>query len=198
MPCLLAVLEYACLIVEPWHLPVDDSDTDGVRARRDIPMVHDGLLPKRCSMKSLPAGPLPAFRNHLLLACTECNQCAPWRLRDGKNGVSGTGSFGDAQGSCRVIIAVLRLAAARPSAPTSCYSRTATTSFLQMHLLSAFLISLQGVSEVCLRALRTRKPSSTTISSWWLNRARIRPFKRWQPIPRCSSCSVAAARFWDA
>ena len=63
-------------------------------------------------MKSLPAGPLPAFRNHLLLACTECNQCAPWRLRDGKNGVSDTGSFGDAQGSCRIIIAVLRLAAA--------------------------------------------------------------------------------------
>jgi hypothetical protein len=106
-------------------------------------------------MKCLPAGPLPACRNHLLLACTECNQCAAWRLRDGKNGVSGTGSFGqtglqetlgpyhmlpmqqsvldgcsweqwrgtpsragsrrlfgDAQGSCRVIIAVLRLAAA--------------------------------------------------------------------------------------
>lgn len=63
-------------------------------------------------MKSLPAGPLPACRNHLLLACTECNQCAAWRLRDGKNGVSGIGSFGDAQGSRRVIIAVLRLAAA--------------------------------------------------------------------------------------
>lgn len=45
-------------------------------------------------MKCLPAGPLPAYRNHLLLACTECNQCAAWRLRDGKNGVSGTGSFG--------------------------------------------------------------------------------------------------------
>ena len=91
---LLAVLEYACLIVKPWHLPVDDCDTDGVHARRDIPMVHGGLLPKRCSMKSLPAGPLPACRNHLLLACTECNQCAAWRLRDGKNGVSGIGSFG--------------------------------------------------------------------------------------------------------
>lgn len=45
-------------------------------------------------MKCLPAGPLPACRNHLLLACMECNQCAAWRLRDGKNGVSGTGSFG--------------------------------------------------------------------------------------------------------
>lgn len=63
-------------------------------------------------MKNLPAGPLPACRNHLLLACTECNQCAAWKLRVGKNVVSDTGSFGDAQGSCRIIIAVLRLAAA--------------------------------------------------------------------------------------
>ncbi|RRF93204.1 MAG: hypothetical protein DUD31_06625 [Coriobacteriaceae bacterium] len=33
-------------------------------------------------------------------------------MRDGKNGVSGIGSFGNAQGSCRAIIAGLRLAAA--------------------------------------------------------------------------------------
>ena len=83
------------------------------------------------------------------------------------------------------------------SMPMSCLRAIATRFFLRMHLPSAFRISLQGVSEVCPRALCTRKPSSTTISSWWLNRARIRPFKRWQPIPRCSSCSVAAARFRD-
>lgn len=37
---LLAVIKDSCLVVKPWHLPVDDSDTDGIRARRDIPMVH--------------------------------------------------------------------------------------------------------------------------------------------------------------
>lgn len=191
-------------------------------------------------MKCLPAGPLPACRNHLLLACTECNQCAAWRLRDGKNGVSGTGSFGqiglsetlgpyhmlpmqqsvldgcsweqwrrgphlvqDLDGSS----AMRREAAGsssqcsgwlwQDSLPTSCLRAMATRSFLKMHRPSAFLISLQGVSEVCLRALRTRKPSSSTISSWWTRRARMRSSKRWQPIPQCSSCSVAAARFRD-
>ncbi len=83
------------------------------------------------------------------------------------------------------------------SRSTSSLRAMAARSFLQMHRPSAFLISLQGVSEVCLRALRTRKPSSSTISSWWMRRARMRSSKRWQPIPQCSSCSVAAARFRD-